>query len=198
MQKLKNNPSLLFIGLGNPGLVYHETRHNAGFMVIDKLVDKLSFKYKNPFFKNYLVAQGLFQNQQIVIIKPMTFMNNSGLIFNYLPGKYINNNTKVVVVSDNMDLSLGECRIKNKGSNSSHNGMSSIINSYGSGDFLRVYVGVSKPAEGETVISHVLGKCEESDFLVFQKGIERASNAAYSLITHDVQRVMNEYNRRNN
>lgn len=197
MQNLKNKSLFLFIGLGNPGDKYHETRHNAGFMVIDKIAESLSLKFKKPFFKNYLIASGNYQDSQIVLIKPMTFMNRSGLIFNHIPGKYIYNSKNMIIICDNMDLPAGECRLKNKGSNSGHNGMSSIINSFGSEDFLRVYVGISRPPSGESVISHVLGRVEKLEFPKFSQGIEKAGNAAISLLTNDFQRVMNEYNRRN-
>jgi len=196
MQKPKNSSLFLLIGLGNPGDEYHETRHNAGFMVIDKIAESLSLKFKKPFFKNFLIANGSYLDKQIILIKPLTFMNRSGLIFNSIPGNYIYNNDNIIVICDNMDLPLGECRIKNKGSNSGHNGMSSIINSFGTEDFLRIYVGISRPPSGESVVSHVLGKVEKIEFNDFYKGIERAGNAAISLLTNDFQRVMNEYNRR--
>ena len=195
-QKQRNNTLFLFIGLGNPGSEYHETRHNAGFMVIDRLAETLSLKFKNPFFKNYLIAVGNYQDKRVVLIKPTTFMNRSGLIFNYIPGKYIFTDN-MIVICDNMDLPVATCRVKNRGSNSSHNGMSSIINSYGSEEFIRIYVGISKPVQGESVISHVLGKLEDSEISDFSKGIDRAGKAALSLLTTDVQRVMNEYNRKN-
>ncbi len=197
MQKQKNNSLLLLIGLGNPGPDYHETRHNAGFMVIDNIVENLSLKFKKPFFKNYLLASGLYQDKKVVLIKPMTFMNRSGLIFNYIPKKYIQGNNKFVVICDNIDLPIGECRVKNKGSGSGHNGMNSVISTYGSEDFLRIYVGISRSTSGESVVSHVLGKFEENELSEFNKGIKKASDAAVSLLTTDVQRVMNEYNRKN-
>jgi len=197
MQNQKNNSLLLFIGLGNPGSEYHETRHNAGFMVVDNIAENLSLKFKKPFFKNYLIASGLYQSQKVVLIKPMTFMNRSGLIFNYIPKKYIQGDNKFVVICDNMDLPIGQCRIKNKGSGSGHNGMNSIISSYGSEDFLRIYVGISRPSSGESIVTHVLGKFEENELSEFYTGIRKASEAAVSLLTTDVQRVMNEYNRKN-
>lgn len=196
-QKQKNNFLFLFIGLGNPGREYHETRHNAGFMVIDNLAEIFSLKFRKPLFKNYFIATGDYHNKQVVLIKPMTFMNRSGLIFNYIPDKYFHNNTKMVVICDNMDLPTGTCRIKNNGSNSGHNGISSIINGFGSENYLRIYVGISRPVKGESVISHVLGEFDESENLDFKSGIDKAGNAAVSLLTTDVQGVMNEYNRRN-
>lgn len=188
---------MLFIGLGNPGAEYHETRHNAGFMVIDTMANKLSLKFKKPFFKNYLIARGYYQDKEVVLIKPMTFMNRSGFVFNHIPNKYFSLDNSLVVICDNMDLAVGECRIKNKGSNSGHNGIKSIIEGFGSKEFVRVYVGIARPLSGEAVISHVLGKPENFEFANFKKGIERASNAAVSLLTINVARVMNEYNRRN-
>lgn len=166
-------------------------------MVIDKLAENLSLKFKKPVFKNYLIARGVYQDKEIVLIKPLTFMNRSGQVFNYLPKKYFNIDDPVVVICDNMDLAPGKCRVKNKGSNSGHNGMNSIISSFGSEEFVRIYVGIGRPLYGESVISHVLGKTGDLDLPDFTKGIERASSAAVSLLTINVQRVMNEYNRKN-
>lgn len=197
MQKQKNNSLLLVIGLGNPGPEYHETRHNAGFMVIENIAETLSLKFKKFFFKNYLLASGFYQEKKVVLIKPLTYMNRSGLIFNSIPKKYIQSDNTMVVICDNMDLPIGECRVKNKGSGSGHNGMNSVISSYGSEDFLRIYVGISRPCSGESVVSHVLGKFEEHELSGFNTAIEKASDAVVSLLTTDVQRVMNEYNRKN-
>jgi peptidyl-tRNA hydrolase, PTH1 family len=188
---------LLFIGLGNPGVDYHETRHNAGFMVVDKIASDLFLKFKKPFFKNYYIASGFYKNEEIILIKPLTYMNRSGLVLNSIPKKYFNTENPMIVICDNMDLSYGECRIKARGSNSGHNGMSSIIQNYGSEDFLRIYVGISRPVSGDSVISHVLGKIDDSEYPNFIEGIGRACDASVSLLTTSVQRVMNEYNRRN-
>jgi peptidyl-tRNA hydrolase, PTH1 family len=189
---------LLFIGLGNPGTEYHGTRHNAGFMVIDKLAETFLLKFKKPFFKNYYLAKGFYNNKKVILIKPLTYMNRSGLILESIPDKYIQPEYPIVVICDNMDLATGECRIKTKGSGSSHNGISSIIQSYGSEDFTRIYVGISRPDKRESIISYVLGRPVEDDFIRFENGIKRACSAALSLLTNNIQRVMSEYNRKQN
>lgn len=196
--QLRNKSSLVFIGLGNPGSKYHETRHNAGFMVIDELACNFSFKMKKPLFKNYYIGRGYYQGEQIVLIKPLTFMNRSGLILPGITQKYIGSDTSLVVICDNMDLPYGECRVKTKGSDSGHNGMSSVIENYKYGEFIRIYIGISRPEDGRETISHVLGKPERNDFLRFKKGIGRGALAAVSLLTTTAARVMNEYNRKNN
>ena len=189
---------MVFIGLGNPGSEYHETRHNAGFMVIDELARNFSVKLKKPFFKNFFIAKGYYQDEQIILIKPLTFMNRSGLVLAGINKKYIGSDKSMVVICDNMDLPYGECRVKTKGSDSGHNGMSSIIANYGHGDFIRIYIGISRPAKGEEIISYVLGRPEGSDSLEFKEGIVRGASAAVSLLTTTAVRVMNEYNRRSN
>ncbi len=167
-------------------------------MVLDKLAERLTLKFKKPFFKNYLVAKGFHIGEPLIFIKPLTYMNNSGLVLDYLPSKYITKDNSMVVICDNMDLSLGECRIKTRGSISGHNGLSSIIKYYGSVDFIRIYVGISRPIPGTSIISHVLSKPDINEQAIFNTGIERASYAAEALFSSNVQRVMNEYNRRNN
>ncbi len=188
---------MLFIGLGNPGNEYSKTRHNAGFMVLDKLAERLIFKFRKPFFKKYLIAKGFYSGKPLIFVKPLTYMNNSGLVLEYLPLKCIQKDNPMAVICDNMDLSLGECRIKTKGSITGHNGMSSIIEHYGSENFIRIYVGVSRPEPGNSIVSHVLGNPKPDEQKEFNSGIERASYAAEALISSNVQRVMNEYNRRN-
>ena len=189
---------MLFIGLGNPGYEYHETRHNAGFMVLDMLAERLTLKFRKPFFKNYLIAKGFHLGEPLIFIKPLTYMNNSGLVLDYVPSKYIQKDGSMVIICDNMDLSTGECRIKTKGSITGHNGLSSIIKYYGSDNFIRIYVGISRPEHGTSIISHVLNKPDIDEQEKFRTGTERASYAAEALFSTNVQRVMNEYNRRNN
>lgn len=125
-------------------------------------------------------------------------MNRSGLVLADINKKYIGYDKSMVVICDNMDLPYGECRVKTKGSDSGHNGMSSIIANYKHGDFIRIYIGISRPAEDKEIISHVLGRPEGSDLLEFKEGIERGASAAVSLLTTTAVRVMNEYNRRSN
>ncbi len=125
-------------------------------------------------------------------------MNRSGLVLAGITEKYIGYDKSMVVICDNMDLPYGECRVKTKGSDSGHNGMSSIIANYEHGDFIRIYIGISRPSEEKEIISYVLGRPDGSDSLEFKKGIERGASAAVSLLTTTVQRVMNEYNRKSN
>ncbi len=189
---------MVFIGLGNPGSEYQETRHNAGFMVIDELAGRFSVKLKKPIFKDYFIARGHYQDEEIILIKPLTFMNRSGLVLPGITQKYMGSDSSLVVICDNMDLAYGECRVKTKGSDSGHNGIRSIIENYGSTDFIRIYIGISRPSVDGSVISHVLSKPGEIDFLEFKEGVERGASAAVSLLNTTTARVMNEYNRKNN
>ncbi len=167
-------------------------------MVIDELARFFSLKLKKPFFKNYLIARGLYQSREVILIKPLTFMNRSGLILPGIIKKYLGSDNLPVVVCDNMDLAYGECRIKTKGSYSGHNGINSIIKNYGSDDFIRIYIGISRPAGYGNIITHVLSKPDERELPEFKKGVERGVSAAVLLLTTTVARVMNEYNRKNN
>ncbi len=167
-------------------------------MVIDELASCFSVKLKKPLFKNYSIARGVYQDKEIILIKPLTFMNRSGLILPNIAKNYIGSDSSLVIICDNMDLAYGECRVKTKGSKSGHNGMNSIIENYGSSEFIRIYIGISHHSEDGGVISHVLGKPDERDLPKFKEGVERGASAAVSLITTTVARVMNEYNRKNN
>ncbi len=189
---------MVLIGLGNPGEQYHNTRHNAGFMVLDILADRLSLTWRKPFFRNYAFTKGVYREEKFFLVKPFTFMNQSGLVLDDIFRRDWVGDSPVVVVCDNMDLACGECRIKTKGSDSGHNGIKSIMNNIGDREFIRLYVGVSRPSAGEDVISHVLGKPGEGESDLFEAGVERGAEASLSLISSSVQSVMNEYNRKNN
>jgi len=197
-RKQRNKLDFIFIGLGNPGSDYAETRHNAGFLVLDGLANKFSIKLKKPFLKSYLCGRGEIDGKKFLLVKPLTYMNNSGLIMNDIERRYVTPSSALIVVCDNMDLRYGLCRIKKSGSPSGHNGIASIQQFYGRTDFYCIYVGVSRPPEGADVVSHVLGRPDGADFDRFMEGVEKGVSAAASLMNGDLQRVMNEYNRRNN
>ncbi len=167
---------MVLIGLGNPGNNYRYTRHNAGFMVLDTLAERLSLKWKRPFLRNYTFTKGVYMEEQFLLVKPLTFMNHSGLIMDDLYRRGWIKNSEMAVICDNMDLPYGECRIKTRGSDSGHNGIKSVIQNIGNSD--------CKP--------------DGDEFIRFRNGIDRGVEASLALINNPVQSVMNEYNRKNN
>lgn len=184
--------------MGNPGTKYKDTRHNIGFLAVEKAALKADVMLKKGFGKKFKSAEGIYHAQKLVFVEPLTFMNNSGHIIYPLKRKYQLTRENLVVVCDNLDLAPGECRIKSGGSSAGHNGLASIIQYLGTTDFLRVYIGIGRPPYGGDVIRHVLGVPSETERKKIGEGIEKAAEALLQLIDHSPQKVMNDFNRRNN
>ena len=143
-------------GLGNPGSTYQWTRHNAGFLFLDRLADQENISITKKSFSGFC-GEMSFSGHRLILLKPQTFMNLSGLSvmqalqFHKLP---IEN---LIVIHDELDLPFGSVRFKNGGGHSGHNGLRSIIENLGKGDFIRLRIGIGKSLHGDTT-SHVLGK----------------------------------------
>jgi PTH1 family peptidyl-tRNA hydrolase len=189
---------LIFIGLGNPGTKYEQTRHNVGFLAVEKAAEKAGIALKKGFSKKYRAAEGRYRDHKTVFIEPLTFMNNSGQIIHTLRRKYQLAPDNMVLVCDNLDLPPGTCRIKRGGGSAGHNGIASVIQFLGSNDFLRVYIGIGRPPYSGDVIGHVLGVPPSMEKPYIKEGIEKAAEAILQLIDHAPEKVMNEFNRRVN
>jgi len=143
-------------GLGNPGSTYQWTRHNAGFLFLDRLADQENVSISKKSFSGFCGEMN-FSGHRLILLKPQTFMNLSGLSvmqalqFHKLP---IEN---LIVIHDELDLPFGVVRFKNGGGHGGHNGLRSIIENLGKGDFIRLRIGIGKSLHGDTT-SHVLGK----------------------------------------
>ncbi len=151
---------------------------------------------KKPFFKKYLIGKGQTENCEYILVKPLTYMNNSGIIFPGLLRRYTAPGDKVVVIVDNLDLPEGTCRIKKEGSPGTHNGLRSIVDNLGHNHFLRLFIGIGRPEKKEEIISYVLTDPDAHHYPLFTRGIDRAADAALKLVSHPLDEVMNEYNRR--
>ncbi|MBI9106925.1 MAG: aminoacyl-tRNA hydrolase [Spirochaetales bacterium] len=194
----KNKPVLLFIGLGNPDYKYRKTRHNAGFAVIDSLSEACGAKLKKSFLKPCLIATVCLEDYTLYLVEPLTYMNRSGDVLNYVFRKTGVGVDEMIIICDNMDLKPGMIRLKSKGSSAGHNGIKSVIDNLGRADFKRLYIGVGRPADGMTVIEHVLGEFEQEEETEFLGSVEKAAGALMSLTKNPLHLVMNEINKKNN
>ncbi len=165
-------------------------------MVIEKIAKEHSIPMKKPFFRKYLMGKGRTENVEFVLVKPLTYMNSSGIIFPELFRRYSGSGDTVVVIVDNLDLPEGTCRIKKEGSPGTHNGLRSISAHLGHNRFLRLFVGIGRPEKKQDIISYVLSGPDIHHYPIFMRGIERASEAALKLVFRPLDEVMNEYNRR--
>lgn len=185
---------MLIVGLGNPGKQYEKTVHNVGFMVVDKLLDRLSVKAKDKGC-DAVFATTFCKGEKVVIAKPQTYMNLSGESVKQLV-KYNNMEASdVIVVYDDIDLPLGAIRIRKEGSAGTHNGMKNVIANLGTTQVARIRVGVGddrgKMQLKDYVLSNVCGEKKEK----LDKVIDRASQCLQDYIEDgDIEAVMRRYN----
>ena len=178
-------------GLGNPGLKYKSTRHNAGFQVLDILAKRHGVKLKATKFDAH-AGQGMIGNEKVMLIRPTTFMNNSGYAVDGILNYYNADLSQLIVLYDDIDLPFGTLRIREKGSAGTHNGMRSILGYTGSGDFPRIRIGIGKP-EGN-LIQHVLGKFEKEKHGQAQEMFGRAADACECIVLEGVSKAQARFN----
>lgn len=188
---MKKNNRFLIVGLGNPGEKYKNTRHNAGFWVVDKLIDSLNAKKIRARGKS-LVYKSYYNNSQIILSKPLTFMNNSGFSVKRLSAVYRVPIENMIIVYDDMDIPIGKIRIRKKGSGGSHNGMRSIISYIQSYDFPRVRIGIGKPEKGADIVEWVLGVPSNEDVQSINDAVKRAEKAILNVIEYGIEYAMQE------
>lgn len=153
------------IGLGNPGPAYCKTRHNIGFLIIDALADQYHGQWQ---LKNKMaICSVVINNKKILLIKPMTFMNNSGEVLSALSSSGIKQDN-ILVVHDELELPFGSIKLKFDGSAKGHNGLKSIM-AYGGSNFLRLRFGIDRPVDRNNVPDYVLAKFKESQDLLDEK-----------------------------
>lgn len=187
----------LVVGLGNPGKRYEWTRHNAGFLVIDELIRKLSLAPLQKKFKG-LLTEGNVGEQRIIALKPQTFMNLSGESVQEVLGFYkLPVESHLIVVSDDLDLPLGTIRIRPSGGSGGHNGLKSITSVIGTDQFCRVRVGIGR-SDNVPTESYVLTEISTSELPLFKGALEKAALAVETIIKEGVQIAMNQFNKREN
>lgn len=183
----------VIVGLGNPGRQYATTRHNVGFMVIDRLARELNVAVAKKMF-NSLVGQGLIGSEKIVLAMPQTYMNLSGQAVGPLLNWYKLDPSALVVVYDDLDLPAGTLRIRPAGGSGGHKGMQSIIAVLGTENFTRVRVGIGRPevVDMETV-DYVLSRLDPKEM---EEVLKAAADAVVSIVSDGLEKTMNLYNRR--
>ena len=184
----------IIIGLGNPGKDYENTRHNAGFMVMDALAKKCNLEFNKEKFSAYF-AKGKVKGEDVILLKPVTFMNNSGFSLRQCLDFYKETMENVLVIYDDKDLPVGKIRLRQQGSAGGHKGIKSIMECTFNQDFNRSRVGIGKD-ERIPIIQWVLSKFRQEEMDDLNQAIEQASMAAYNAIDHSFDWVMNRYNKK--
>ncbi|HYB95903.1 MAG TPA: aminoacyl-tRNA hydrolase [Vicinamibacterales bacterium] len=187
----------LVVGLGNPGPEYRDTRHNAGFMVVDALADRwrLTDQWREKF--DALQIKTVKGDQPVIVAKPLTYMNLSGRAVSGLAGFYKIDPADVFVIVDEAALPLGRLRARRDGSAGGHNGLKSIIEHLGTQAFPRMRVGVGRGANGRGLADHVLGRFEPSERDTVSAAVLRAADATEMFLSDGIERVMNAFNAAN-
>lgn len=193
MVKLKD--LYVVVGLGNPGRQYEDTRHNVGFVTVDLLAQKLGIKISKIRHKA-LIGEGIIDNKKIVLVKPQTFMNLSGESIRGIVNWYKVTLENLIVIYDDIDLSLGTVRIRQKGSSGTHNGMKSIIYQLQSDEFPRIRIGIDLPDERYDLARYVLGRFTKEEKDIVQKSLLWATDAVQAIVLKGINYAMNNYNKK--
>lgn len=192
-RKAKDNSTYLIVGLGNVGAEYNMSRHNAGFILLDEIARRENLYFKRSKFAAD-IADFRYNGNKLILAKPTTLMNRSGLAVRLLLDYYKVDLNNLLIVYDDVDIDLGTVRIRAKGSAGSHNGMKSVINSVNSTKFPRLRIGTGPKHEHMDMVSFVLGKFTDEELKLINKAVDEGIEAIKTFIDQDVYEAMNEHN----
>lgn len=185
----------LIVGLGNPGKQYENTRHNAGFMALDFLVEHFGFEFKKSDKHKCEVTEGQMFDEKVILIKPQTFMNLSGQSVRFVSQFYKIPTEDVIVIYDDVDLPSGNLRIRLSGSAGGHKGMKSIIQELGTEDFVRIRLGIAPLMEFKGELEgYVLGKLTEEEASLMEGNVKKLPDILEKILKGDIEEAMHEYN----
>lgn len=184
----------MIVGLGNPGREYEKSKHNTGFRVIDELASRLGVTVWRSQM-DALVAQAMNDGEKILLVKPQTYMNNSGAAVGPLMRWYKLDETDVYVIYDDMDLPVGRLRIRTSGSAGGHNGIKSLL-AHGCERFIRFRVGIGRPLPHHDVVDHVLTPFPDELVPEYEEGLKKAVDAVLGCLKLGVDKGMNRFNPR--
>lgn len=182
----------ILIGLGNPGERYARTRHNLGFMVIDRLAGHLEIKVERRRFESLLGEKPL-DGETLLLVKPQTYVNQSGVSTRKVLEHYTCSLDSIMVICDDLNLPLGRLRIRRKGSSGGHNGLESITSCLGSTEFARLRIGIGPPPQGEAR-DYVLSPFLKDEEEVVAETIEKACEAAMEWVGAGIEGCMKKFN----
>lgn len=184
----------IIVGLGNPGREYEGTRHNVGFLVLDKLAAKENISILEKKHKA-IIGKGMAAGQKCVLAKPQTYMNLSGECVRQLIDFYkVDETAELIVISDDVSLEVGQIRIRKKGSAGGHNGLKNIIAHLGHDSFIRVKMGVGEKPAGWDLVDYVLGRFPPKDREAMDEAAARAADAIRTIIAEGPDAAMNQFN----
>ena len=180
------------VGLGNPGTRYAGTRHNVGFKVVDVLANAQSAKWAET--PAYLYSKLRIETETLILVKPTTFMNRSGIAFQDLQCRHELDLAEMLVLVDDVHLDFGRIRFRRAGSDGGHNGLNSIIESIGSPNFPRMRLGIGSPADEVDRIEYVLARFGSKEMDVVERLAQKASEGVQCWASEGIDEAMNRFN----
>ncbi|MHB8481786.1 MAG: aminoacyl-tRNA hydrolase [Nitrospiria bacterium] len=183
------------VGLGNPGQRYEKSRHNTGFMVVDYLAEsnQIRINKKNHLYES---GSGLLLSHKVLLVKPETFMNQSGIAVRQILDYFHESPAQLIVIHDDLDIPFGQIRIKVKGGSGGHNGIASLMDSLQTDQFLRVRAGIGRPVENEEMVSFVLSPFLKEEQSILNEMIKRSAEAVKEVLSRGARQAMNIYNQK--
>ncbi len=188
--------SRLIVGLGNPGKDYEYTRHNLGFLVVRRLAENLKLKFALSSFTNGLTAEGIFEEKTVCLLMPLTYMNNSGVAIHQVMMKREILPENLVVVCDDFNLEFKQTRLRAKGSDGGHNGLSSVIKHLGTEQFVRLRMGIGQPAGKKDTVDYVLEEFKRNEKAYLDDFVDEAASCCCTWLREGVSVAMDQYNRK--
>jgi PTH1 family peptidyl-tRNA hydrolase len=187
----------LIVGLGNPGIEYQFTPHNLGFLTIDRIAGNMGIEVRNRQCRA-LTARSAIAGEPVVLAKPETYMNLSGLSVRELVGEHQVDVTRdLIVIYDELDLPLGAMRIRQRGSSAGHNGVESILGALGTDEFLRIRLGIAPDRKLGDSVKYVLTPFRKAQEMVVDEVLDKAAQAVEIILKEGPAAAMNRFNRKN-
>ncbi len=184
----------LITGLGNPGLQYEKTRHNAGFLYLDHLLNLYSGSWSNESKFHGFVANSLIGGNKVILLKPQTFMNRSGLSVGSVARYYKFKTEEILIIHDELDFIAGKVKLKKAGGHAGHNGLRDIIANLGEKDFYRLRVGIGRPVSGKPVSDYVLSKPSKEDQVLMLSAFDLIDQNIDKIASGDMPAAMRNLN----
>ncbi|MCU1284261.1 MAG: peptidyl-tRNA hydrolase [Acidobacteriales bacterium] len=190
----------LIVGLGNPGIEYQFTPHNLGFLAVDRIADRCKVQVANRHCKA-LTARAVIEKEPVLLAKPETFMNLSGMSVRELWAKYGEANElelsrDLIVIYDELDFPLGTMKVQQRGSSAGHNGIESVIGAMGTQEFLRIRLGIAPEHPVKDGAGYVLAPWKKKELTVVDEMLDRAADAVETIIKEGAAAAMNRFNRK--
>ena len=183
----------LIVGLGNPEEEYSRTRHNMGFDVINKLAEKHNIKIEKNKFES-LYGNGIIEGEKVILVKPQTYMNNSGEAVKPFSDFYKIEPQNIIIIYDDIDILTGITKIRLKGGPGTHNGMKSVVHELGTTEFPRIRVGTGNGEKIQDLISYVIGKVSKEEYEKLEEGVNKGVVAVEEILKIGIEKAMSKLN----